>query len=130
MLHPAVSSGRAAAYLYACICAPSRARITSDEIAQAVRINATQVRRDLSQLLGKSGKRGVGYRPSELARGLRSLTGGFGAGSGGVVLIAAERDRQLHGTQAATDSSELGLMIRAGARIAEEIDELLAARAA
>lgn len=130
MLHPAVSSGRAAAYLYACMSMPGRLRITSDEIAQAVATNATQVRRDLSQLLGRAGTRGSGYRPGELVSRLRSLTDGLGAGSGGAVLIAAERERQIRGNPGPTDSSDVGSLIRAGARIAEEIDELLAGRAA
>lgn len=58
-------TGRLAKYLY-CALTTTSDIITSKEIGERTMVNATQVRRDLSQALGKIGKRGTGYKPSVL----------------------------------------------------------------
>lgn len=58
--HAAIESGRLALYLAAAL-AHDPGRITSAELGEYAGVNATQVRRDLSQVVGKVGKRGVGY---------------------------------------------------------------------
>lgn len=40
--------------------------ITSMQIAERVGINATQIRRDISETFGWAGKRGTGYAPARL----------------------------------------------------------------
>jgi redox-sensing transcriptional repressor len=47
-------------------------RISSQEIAEYTNINATQIRRDLS-MVGRFGKRGVGYRTDALLEEIRKI---------------------------------------------------------
>lgn len=122
--HPAVSAGRIGAYLYACIARRS-ATIASHDLAAATGVNATQVRRDLSQLLGRSGKRGVGYRTSELARRLRDLIEGTEA-SPGALLIAAARAGADVEEGLSERTREIASLITEGASIARRIDALIA----
>jgi NADH/NAD ratio-sensing transcriptional regulator Rex len=65
-VHPAISSGRVALYYWACSTWPDPV-ITSVEIGRAVGVIPSHVRRDLSTLYGSTtGRRGVGYRVSDL----------------------------------------------------------------
>ena len=66
MTHPAIASGRLALYLAACRRA-SKAWISSDEIARMTGVNASQVRRDVTDVLGSVGKRGFGFDAARLA---------------------------------------------------------------
>jgi adenosyl cobinamide kinase/adenosyl cobinamide phosphate guanylyltransferase len=61
------SSGRLALYLAASWNTDDRERITSHEIGRATGVNATQVRRDLSRVFGRIGKRGAGYPVAALS---------------------------------------------------------------
>ena len=130
--HPAVVSGRLAAYLVPVLAA--NGTITSGEIGHAVGVNSTQVRRDLSQLLGRTGRRGVGYDTTKLASEIRQTLGSAAGGSGGVVLIAAARARLsdvppeilawIRDAVADDVDDTVAELARLGAAIAAEIDHL------
>jgi hypothetical protein len=59
------------AWALAVLAAEGQRGVTSEELGGLVGVNATQVRRDLSRLLGRAGKRGVGYRVDRLIEALR-----------------------------------------------------------
>lgn len=67
-------SGRVGRYLWALSQFTQEKRVltTSHEISVASGVNPSQVRRDLSMLLGRSGKRGVGYDVKRTLGSLRS----------------------------------------------------------
>jgi NADH/NAD ratio-sensing transcriptional regulator Rex len=86
-------SGRLALYLWAAEHADKNT-ITSDEIAEATGIHPTMVRRDLSDVLGRKGKRGSGYDAADLARALREVLAGHAPDLGDLaadVRLRAER---------------------------------------
>lgn len=58
--------GRLALYMAACRNHEGSGPITSEAISEATGINATQVRRDLSGIVGKQGRRGIGYQATSL----------------------------------------------------------------
>lgn len=91
--HPAVRSGRLAAYLFTVWQASEQGHsvIRSEDLADAVGVDGPSVRRDLSALLGdaRPSRRGVGYRVD----GLLAPLVGPDAGSGGAVLVAALANR-------------------------------------
>lgn len=70
------SSGRIGRYLWALAQLAQEGQVlaTSREISEIAGGNATQVRRDLAALLGRSGKRGVGYNVRRTLDALRSQT--------------------------------------------------------
>jgi NADH/NAD ratio-sensing transcriptional regulator Rex len=70
----AVTSGRLARYLAVCLRADT-AWITSNQIADAAGVNASQLRRDLA-VLGRTGRRGIGYDRAALARELVRVLAG------------------------------------------------------
>ena len=79
-------------------------RISSQEIAEYTNINATQIRRDLSNF-GRFGKRGVGYRTDALLEEIRQIL--RTQGQHNVALVGAgrlgERDRELADLRRARD---------------------------
>lgn len=94
-MSPAIASGRLALYLAATWNVSEGERITSAELARATGVNATQVRRDLSQVLGRLGTRGVGYRAAELSRELERTVAPHAATLHVVAAAARDRANQL-----------------------------------
>ena len=90
-----ISSGRLALYLAVTWNAGDANRITSAQLARATGVNPTQVRRDLSQVLGRLGKRGAGYGVAELARELERTLEPHAAELGVAAAVARERANQL-----------------------------------
>lgn len=115
-----IASGRLTAYLLATFCVEGT--ISSEEISRLVGVNATQVRRDLSQILGRSGKRGVGYDAEKLTAAIRRvLLAQETIGSGAPVLVSAA----LRGVDAKVgDVQASGLLAELAVR-AQELDRLL-----
>ena len=95
MTHPAITSGRLVLYLAVCRRARPAGRITSKEIAHTTGINATQVRRDLGQVLGSVGKRGGGYGAVDLASRLEATLADHLDELEAIVSAAQERADQL-----------------------------------
>ena len=90
-------------------------RISSQEIADYTNINATQIRRDLSNF-GKFGKRGVGYNVDSLLGEIRKIL--RTQGQHNIALVGAghlgARDRELADLRGARDPRRCGLRQRPG----------------
>lgn len=129
---PAVASGRAGAYLYACLIAQGKTTITSETIANTLGLNPSQVRRDLAHLLGRTGTRGSGYDRSDLIFRLKRHT----SDGAGVIVIASVLK---NGGKAPEETAPLPRekliealadQARRGAEASLRIDEMLAAERA
>jgi hypothetical protein len=84
-----VTSGRMAAYLLVLNQEPHDGGITSERLSELTGINATQVRRDLSQTLGHAGRRGVGYKVRDLHRLIVQLLKDAEIGSAAAVMVSS-----------------------------------------
>lgn len=95
--------------------------VTSEQISAITGVNSTQVRRDLSRLLGHTGTRGLGYDPAKMARLIREWGTGE-IGSAAVVLIAAALAR---GDDGPVGNDQVSELLRVAVEIAREADRRL-----
>lgn len=121
---------RLGAYLYVALVARRNEarKLTSEDIGVVCNINATQVRRDISEQLGGVGKRGKGFRPEKLIKALSDALGSEGVAGAGALLIDAERANIAADAPSPYSDYPLAIEITLGARHADTIDAMLALR--